>query len=814
MHGCKISQLPDWLPELTELKYLTLIGCPIPQIPDWFAKLTALEYLSLDSATAQAPLAERIAFPPSLDTLLFSELKFVPNWVRRVSKLKSLNFYDLQGDLPEWLGELSQLKVLSLYSTHIYSLPNFLQNLPKIEVKFVASYIEGVPAEILSTQNNQKILDYYFQYIAPQDALPLYEFKLIVVGRGGVGKTSLVHKLDTGNYKEFGQTPGIAITPWSVEIDGHPVRAYVWDFGGQEIMHGTHRFFMTERALYLVLISGREGNAQRDAHYWLSLVRAFAGDKVPILVLAHRSQEWSFELKEQELRRTYGDSLVFLRTDSKDEPQIAALRAEIVRQARQLPGMSDLWPSAWRQVKQELPEQKQSWLSFSEFSRFCRERGVAELKDQHALADCLHALGLMLCYREHPVLHDIGVLNPLWVTDGIYQMLNSPLVRAAHGEFTLATFAAVLGGEQAERYPVALHPYLLSLMRKFNLCLPIDKHGLRFLIPDLLSKEEPAVESEFPTTRSLCFSYRYERVLPEGLLPRFIVETYVHREPACTWSSGVVLRRRDSRVLVRADLHARTIIIRVNGGDSGSRRELLGLVRGYFENIHSSYQGLVVTEEVPLPDHPQLAVPYQELIDYYRDGDDVYKRSVEGRVRKYSVRQLLDGVDLPGEWQSGLPERYQELGASKDPLSVFISYAEQDSQSFDHLSSHLRLHERRKLIQVWGQGHIQAGQDASRERSTNLARADVVVLLLSIDFWKSRSCIEEDLQNALGRRGRGQAEVIPIVIRAFDYESTELRTVKPIRVQGKPVTEHADPDEAWLSVIHQMDPIFQRLRAR
>ncbi len=52
------------------------------------------------------------------------------------------------------------------------------------------------------------------------------------------------------------------------------VHAHIWDFGGQEIMHGTHRLFMTERALYVVVISGREGTEDHDAEYWLSLVRS------------------------------------------------------------------------------------------------------------------------------------------------------------------------------------------------------------------------------------------------------------------------------------------------------------------------------------------------------------------------------------------------------------------------------------------------------------------------------------------------------------------------------------------------------------
>src|SRR5436309_330763 len=74
------------------------------------------------------------------------------------------------------------------------------------------------------------------------------------------------------------ETPGIEIRPWEVTVGGGgAVRLHVWDFGGQEILHATHQFFLTERTLYLLVLSGREGNPTQDAEYWLQLIRSFGG---------------------------------------------------------------------------------------------------------------------------------------------------------------------------------------------------------------------------------------------------------------------------------------------------------------------------------------------------------------------------------------------------------------------------------------------------------------------------------------------------------------------------------------------------------
>ena len=67
------------------------------------------------------------------------------------------------------------------------------------------------------------------------------------------------------------KTEGINITQWPVSLhNGEDVRLHIWDFGGQEIMHSTHQFFLTQRSLYLLVLNGRQGHEDADADYWLS----------------------------------------------------------------------------------------------------------------------------------------------------------------------------------------------------------------------------------------------------------------------------------------------------------------------------------------------------------------------------------------------------------------------------------------------------------------------------------------------------------------------------------------------------------------
>jgi len=595
------------------------------------------------------------------------------------------------------------------------------------------------------------------------------------------------------------------------------VHAHIWDFGGQEIMHGTHRFFMTERALYLVLISGREGTEDHDAEYWLSLVRSFAGN-VPIIILLNKWDDYQFELNRQLLKEKYGKNVVFVETDSRSGTGMSELHDRICQLAKKLPGLKAAWPTEWWKIKEELPKKRKSWLTFDDFRDFCTKQGIDQPKDQEALADSLHHLGLMLSYRKEEALRDFGVLNPQWVTKGIYQILNAPELRKAKGKITPKAFADVLPNRN---YPKAVHPYLLALMRKFQLCHPLDDKGEKYLIPELLTKEEPELlDKEFPPDKCLGFEYRYDTVLPEGLLPRFIVETYFLREPKLVWRTGAVLERANCRALVRGDVQGRQVMIRVTGVGNG-QRELLGIIREHFERIHRSFEKLPVTELVPIPNYPSITVPYEELIAYESAGDDEYKVVIDRSPMKFSVAKLLDGVDLPGSRDHiaimmDFRDGTRHVGhLSRTPkASLFVSYSHKDEVFCDELRGALTPYERTGTLKVWDDTCVVPGQNWEDEILAKLTTADIVILLLSNDFIGSDYCFKQEMQIARERDKAGECAIVPIVVRACRYDQVELGRLQAILPNGKPIKQNKDRDAAWLDVTKQLDKVIARLKQR
>jgi internalin A len=743
-----ITNVPRWLSSLPALQILDLSGNPRLKLPDHLGNLSALRFLHLGNLG----------------------LKSVPEFVRKFRHL---------------IG-------LALYSNALSKLPDWLHELPLVFLSLEGNDRLQIPPEIARTGHPDEVLNYYFRTTSA--ALPLNEFKLILVGRGGVGKTTLVHRLTTDEFKTFDRTPGINITKWPVTIDGDEVRAHVWDFGGQEIMHGTHRFFMTERAVYLVLVSGREGMEDHDAEYWLSLIRSFAGDDVPVIILLHKHADYPLELNRELLRDKYGRSIEFLQTDSRTGYNIDTLKGEICRQASALSGLKAKWPAEWRKVKEDLPAGQRNWLTFDDFRAFCKERGVPDAKDQELLAESLHALGLMLSYQREEALRKFGVLNPQWVTDGIYRMLNAPDLRAANGQFTLRSFSEAL---PADEYPQHLHPYLLALMRKFRLCHPLDEKETRYLIPELLTKEEPPdLDKQFVPEQCLGFIYRYDTVLPEGLLSRFIVDTYVHREPEVAWRTGAVLERGNCRALVRGDVQGRRVTIRVSGVGNG-RRELLGIIREYFDRIHASYERLPVTELVPMPGHPESTVKHELLLKYERAGREAIPVEIGNDLKDFRVKDLLDGVDLSRE-------------RAAEAIPVFISYSQKDAVFYDQLVGALKPFERTNKLRVWGDQLIEAGQTWEDKILSNLGRAKIVILLLSDFFMQSDYAMENEVPVALQRHKKGECAVVPVVVRPTRWEEV-FGSIKAVMPDKKAISQHKDKHAAWNKFTRELDKVIARV---
>ena len=362
-------------------------------------------------------------------------------------------------------------------------------------------------------------------------------------------------------------------------------------------------------------------------------------------MVLNKSEERAFDLNENALRKKYPSIRRFIKIDCKSGMGIADLKTAIAQEADMLEGVRDPFPVAWFKVKECMSRMKESYLTFDQFRAQCLALGEPGAKQQESLASILHTLGVALNFRDDERLRETSVLNPLWVTRGIYALLSDNDLASRHGELVMADFARVLS---ANDYPQPMHDFLLRLMGKFELCFPLDAEGTRHLIPELLSEQEPDEAGPLDSNDSLAFAYFYPRMLPHGLLPRFIVRLYQMISGKLRWRTGVVLEWFEATALVKADEDDRCIRIRVHDGKRRSR-ELLAIIRQQFDELHRQFHGLKPREVVQLPNYPDVAVDYSHLEAAARAGMREMPVFTDGNMIAVNPDQVLACFEVEGE---------------------------------------------------------------------------------------------------------------------------------------------------------------------
>jgi internalin A len=781
--------------------------------------LALRSFVSLESwAVLLVEVCERLAQPPAeaseLDISALG-LDEIPASLGRLSHLRRL---DVSGNkltkMPDELGNLTQLRSLNLSGNNLVSLPESLENLSALEGLYLHGNVGlGLPAEVLgpteaavrlqgaAPARPADILGYYFRLRSGER--PPNEAKLILVGNAGVGKTTLATRLVTGQWKsDAPSTQGLEISDLPLKLrDGEEVRLHVWDFGGQEIFQATHQIFFSRRSLYLLVLNGRDGAEAAEADYWLRLIESLAGGS-PVIVVLNKILEREATLNYSAVTREHPSVRGFAMTDCVNGAGIDGLREAISREVGNLEGVRSLLPGSWFAIKEYLAARKKDYISAEEYRDICLRHGEADEVAQEHLADYLHNLGVLLYFADDPRLQGTVVLNPRWVTRGVSHIIGSKQVADGGGELRLSDLPAIL---PANEYPRRTHRFLLDLMRKFELCFSFPDDETHYLIPALLSAVEPPEAAGFDPAGCMTFLYRY-RVLPPGLLPRFIVRTHVMSEGQPRWRTGVILKFEDNRALVSADQAAGVIGVMVDGPAAG-RRRLLTVIRSDFERIQRDLAALSPEEMLAVPGEPELLVPYLQLLYQERQGLPELQVVWRGEPIVLDVQQLLNQTRV-----EPTPAAEKSPRPAGDPVRVFCSYAHKDKHLRDEFTTHLKLLQRSGLID-WHDHDLAVGFDTAMTLAEQMNSADLILLLISPDYLASDYIYDVEMARALERHARGETRVIPVLLRPTDWLSSPLAKLAALPSNGRPVTLWTNADEAWVDIARGIRRIVNEMQA-
>ncbi len=675
LYDNKLTSLPTEIGRLTNLKKLLLYSNNLTELPEQIGRLTELQTLGL-SGNQLTELPAEIWELTKLTELWLNgnQLTEVPEEIGRLTKLKIiwLDFNKLTS-LPGEIWKLTNLKQLDLRTNRLRSLPKEVLD-TGLEIRwewdsdFNGVFCDDNPFEVPPVEvvkRGTKAVRKYFEGLEEPAARALNEVKVLLVGDGGAGKTSLVKRLLQEAFdKNEEETHGINIRSWPVTTNRKRIKVNLWDFGGQHIMHATHQFFLSKRSLYVLVLDGRK---EEDAEYWLKHIESFGGDSPILVVLNKIDQTPSFDVNRPFLQEKYKGIKGFYRVSCRKKTGIAEFAKKLKTELGRVELIKGTWPGAWFKVKTQLEKMSEDFISYNRYRMICNEEGIDEEEEQDTLLDYFHDLGVVVHFGGMDT-EETSVLEPRWLTGGVYKVINSEVV-ADRGILELDALGKILRKKKKDdyTYPRKKHQYIVDMMMKFQLCYRIvGKDAV--LLPALLPKPQPALRFDYE--RSLKFYFEYD-FLPASILPRFFVQRHRDIDGQLRWRTGVVLRdkRLGVRAVVKADMREKRIYIWVSGE---LKRDYFAVVRKTFNDIHDDFEKLTVVEWMPLPGVKDFAVEYEELIGCELEGrEEIFF----GKLRSsYSVSKLLNGIEKPEDRK----KRYEEEKIRKREKGKRIYYVDGD----------------------------------------------------------------------------------------------------------------------------------------
>ena len=696
-----------------------------------------------------------------------------------LTTLTSLNLSSTQVQDVGPLAALTTLTSLDLSFTQVRTFPSFILALPALRtLSLYRTLLHDVPLEILGTYPGDNCLHAVRAHFADKAQGVAFdrEMKLILLGNGWVGKSSVVKRLVHNTFDpQEPSTHGIRLEPWTLIVDDGPIDVHIWDFGGQDIYHGTHALFLKSKALFLIVWDRdteqqpgySEGGLSFEHYplqYWLDYVQHTSPD-ASVLVVENKCDDGRSSGTPVPLAVS---SIVFSAMKGYGRDVLLAhIRAACQRELANR-GRREIGIGRWC-VKDTLrrylvdderrapAERCYRTLSYADFQALC-DAQQGQVTSAHVLLEYLHHNGVV--FYQHGLFHDQIILDQRWAIDAIYIIFDRQrcyrLLQSKGGRFTRSDLHHLAW---AERFSEDEQQLLLSFMESCALCFRIsawDAKDPGYIAPDLLPAPE-TVARELTYRRqagggegSVWYTYTHA-FLHQGVMRRFIVEMgREFRDTALYWKDGVYIDPApDIQAMAIITCQRRVdnnpalgrITIEVWGRE---RARLLTRIRRQLERL--TERADAIAQAIRLDGQPWVDVaklPDARLLGKVVAQDDTV-------LEAQPLLALLDGAQEA--YQPAAPDRLPATAVSAPPArpAVYLSYAWGDVRAtaageramVDRLYDALVADGytvKRDTMDLGYKGLISAFM---RE----LGRGDCVVVLISDAYLRSPFCMFELLE--------------------------------------------------------------------
>lgn len=536
------------------------------------------------------------------------------SFVKRLKQVYALNASQNTLRQAEALLELPHLNIADLSNNQITNVSRDLcEHASLVSLVLFDNPIEEIDREIYSDRDGRatlKSLRDYYRGLS-RGSVRHDQVKLVLVGNGRVGKTSVVNRLIDGTFDDTQpSTHGIQLRQWSLadvlpdKLEGAPLKINVWDFGGQDIYHATHRLFMRTRALFMLIWDQKTEEEQYSLDesgeryenfrlpYWVDYIRLLGHS--PVIIVQNKVDTLQDKRPAYgvELRGTYPPpqgilDYVFVSARRDRQNGMSSLTDAIVLGLDEIESIGQKLPAQWITVRDSLLSMNRRYLEFPEFVALCESAGLRGTEPE-SVARFFHKAGTIL-YQKHE-FGDRIILDQKWAIEAVYALFDrrdsayTDLKIAGRNGLTLD----LLKRKVWRHFSEDEHSLLLEFMKSCELCFELTKDV--YYVPQLLPDEKPSrVSLRWKEPTDYCVQITYP-FLHRAIIERFLVRTGTlgaDDQPEI-WKNGITIfdDASGTEAMVEAFPSENRILIQAKGN---APVELLQMIRAEFEELHNDF---------------------------------------------------------------------------------------------------------------------------------------------------------------------------------------------------------------------------------